>query len=115
MKTSRLVIGILSIVLAVIVLFQSCAVGIGNALQANEEVSGSAGLMVAVILLVAGIIGIVTRNGGKGPFVAGAFYALGGILGLTNAGSYGDLILWSVVCFLFAAVFIIGNLIKKKS
>ena len=44
MKTSRLVIGILSIVLFLIISLQSCAVGIGNTLQDNGEVSGSAGV-----------------------------------------------------------------------
>lgn len=48
MKTSRLVIGILSIVLFLIISLQSCAVGIGNTLQDNGEVSGSAGFLLAL-------------------------------------------------------------------
>jgi hypothetical protein len=43
MKNWKLVSGILSIVLCVFVLFQSCAAGTYNALEANGEVSGSAG------------------------------------------------------------------------
>lgn len=114
MKTSRLVIGIVSIVLFLLVGMQSCAAGLGNALQENGEVSGSAGFMLALCMLVAGIIGIATRKGGKGPIVAGAFYLVGGLLGIANAGSYSDLKIWAVISFIFAVVFILGGLIKKK-
>lgn len=114
MKTSRLVIGIVSIVLFLLVGMQSCAAGMGNALQDNGEVSGTAGLLLAICMLVAGIVGIATRKGGKGPIVAGCFYLVGGLLGFANAGSYSDLKIWSALCFIFAVVFILGSLIKKK-
>ena len=38
MKTWKLVSGILSIVLFVLVTFQSCAAGLSNALQENGEI-----------------------------------------------------------------------------
>ena len=66
MKTGKLVIGILSIVLFLLVALQSCAAGLGNTLADNGEVSGSAGFLLALGLLVAGIINICTRKGGKG-------------------------------------------------
>lgn len=65
MKTWKLVSGILSIILCLIVLFQSCVAGLGNTLAANGEVGGTAGLIVAIMLLVGGIVSISTRNGGK--------------------------------------------------
>ena len=49
MKTWKLVLGILSIVLFVVVSFQSCAAGLGNALSENGESSGSGGIFVAMI------------------------------------------------------------------
>ena len=42
MKTWKLVSGILSMILFVIVTFQSCAAGVANSLEANGETSGSA-------------------------------------------------------------------------
>ena len=51
MKTWKLVSGILSIVLFIMVAFQSCAVGIGNTLGETGEVGGSAGIIVAIMLL----------------------------------------------------------------
>ena len=88
MKVTRLVIGIISFVMALIVTFQSCFAGLGNAMEDNGEVGGSAGVVLAVFAIVAGIIAIVTRKGeGKGPFVAGGFYLAGGIIGLAMAGA----------------------------
>ena len=70
MRTWKLVSGILSIILFVLVAFQSCAAGVSNTLAENGEVSGSAGLIVAIMLLVGGIVSIATRNGGKGGNIA---------------------------------------------
>ena len=42
MKNGKLVIGIISIVLFVLVGMQSCAAGLSNALSSNGEVSGTA-------------------------------------------------------------------------
>ena len=115
MKVTRLVIGIISFVMALIVTFQSCFAGLGNAMEDNGEVGGSAGVVLAVFAIVAGIIAIVTRKGeGKGPFVAGGFYLAGGIIGLAMAGSYADLKIWGVACIIFALVFIIGTILEKR-
>ncbi|MCD7806850.1 MAG: hypothetical protein LUH19_05845 [Lachnospiraceae bacterium] len=58
MKTTKLVIGIISIVLFVVVSFQSCAAGIGNTLIDNGEVSGASGMLLAFCMLIAGIVGV---------------------------------------------------------
>lgn len=113
MKTSRLVIGIISIVLFVVVSFQSCAVGVGNTLADNGEVSGSAGFLLAVCMLIAGIVGICCRRLRAGTIAAGVFYALGGLIGIANSGSYSDLVIWSVLSFIFAAVFILTGILQK--
>ena len=51
MKVWKLVSGILSIILFVLVMFQSCAAGVSNSLEENGEVGGSAGIIVAIMLL----------------------------------------------------------------
>ncbi|MCQ2354016.1 MAG: hypothetical protein MJ102_02805 [Clostridia bacterium] len=113
MKTAKLVIGIISIVLFGLILFQSCAAGIGNSLEGNGETSGSSGAFLALCMLTAGIVGIATRKGIAGGFVSGGFYALGGLIGISNYGSYGDLKIWSILSFIFAVVFIIGSIMTK--
>lgn len=114
MKTAKLVIGIISLVLCVFIMLQSCAAGIGNALSENGENSGSAGLFVAITMLTSGIVGIATRKSKGGGITAGCLYALGGIMGIFNYGSYTDLMIWSILCFIFAVVFLIGSFTMKK-
>ena len=70
MKTWKLVSGILSIVLFFMVAFQSCAAGLSNSLSETGEVSGSAGIIVAIMLLAGGIVSIATRKGSKGGNIA---------------------------------------------
>lgn len=111
MKTWKLVSGILSIVLFMLVSFQSCAAGIGNTLEANGEVSGSAGIIVAIMLLAGGIVSIATRNGGKGGNIALiVLFGIGALFGFTLAGSYTDLNIWAfwcLVCVILAVVSLI--------
>lgn len=114
MKTSRMIIGIISIVLFLVVSLQSCAAGVGNALADNGEVSGSAGFLLAICMLIAGIVGIAARKSKAGSFVSGGFYAFGGLLGMANAGSYSDLRIWSGLSFIFAVVFILTGIIQKE-
>ena len=114
MKTTKLVIGIVSIVLFAIITFQSCAVGLGNAISDNGEVSGSGGIILAFSMLIAGILAIACRKSKPGSIVAGAFYAFGGLIGICNAGTFSDLKIWSILSFIFAAVIIIGSIFSKK-
>lgn len=108
MKTWKLVSGILCIVLSLFVLFQSCAAGLSNALQDNGEVSGSAGVIVAIMLLAGGIVSIATRNGGKGGNIAlTVMFGIGALIGFTLAGSYGDLVIWAAWCLICAVLAII--------
>lgn len=114
MKIVRLVIGIVSIVLFVLIAMQSCAVGIGNVLGESGESSGSSGLILALCMLIAGIIGICCRRIKSGTIVSGVFYMLGGLFGISNVGSYSDLKIWSILCFIFAGVFIIGAILQEE-
>jgi len=59
--------------------------------------------------------GVATRKSKGGGIVAGVFYLLGGLLGIVNYGSFSDLAIWSVLCFIFGAVFILGSLKMKKA
>jgi len=116
MKTWKLVSGILSIVLFVFVSFQSCAAGLGNALADNGEASGSAGVIVAFMLLAAGIISIATRKSeGKGGNIAIAVLnGIGALVGSTMAGSYSDLKIWAFWCLICAVIAVIGIVRGRK-
>lgn len=60
--TMRLIIGIISIVLCLIILIQSCAAGIGNAIADNGEAGGTGGLILSIFMLISGIIAIAARK-----------------------------------------------------
>ncbi len=115
MKTSRMVVGIISMVLFPIITLQSCAVGVGNTLAENGEASGSAGFILAVAILIAGIVGVAGRKSKGATITAACFYAIGGLLGIANVGSYADLKIWSILSFIFAAIFILTVIIKRKT
>lgn len=115
MKTWKLVSGILSIVLSVLVIGQSMIAGLGNTLAQNGEIGGSAGVIVGVVLLTAGIVSIATRNGGKGGAVALLLmFGLGALIGFGGAGSYLDLNIWSGWCLICAVMAFLSLFQKKK-
>lgn len=115
MKTWKLVSGILSIVLFVVVTFQSCAAGIANTLSENGESSGSAGVVVAIMMLAGGIVSIVTRKGSKGGNIALIIlFGIGAITGFSLAGSFADLTIWAAWCTI-CAVLAIVSLVKPSN
>ncbi len=115
MKVTKLVLGIISLVMAVLIMLQSCAAGLGNALEENGEVGGSAGAILGIFLIASGIISIACRGKlSKGMYVAGGLNILGGVIGLGLAGSYGDLTIWSVIAIIIGICYIAMNMAGKK-
>ena len=82
----------------------------------NGEVGGSAGIIVAIMLLAGGIVSIATRNSkGKGGNIAViVLFGLGAIMGFTMAGSYTDLIIWAAWCAICAVLALISMIKKPK-
>ena len=117
MKTWKLVSGILSCVLFGLVSFQSCAAGLSNALEDNGEVSGSAGILLAVFMLTAGIVSIASRksdrNGGNIALIV--LNGIAALVGFSNAGSFGDLKVWSGWCLLCAVLAVVSIVKNKKN
>lgn len=116
MKAWKLVAGILSIVFFVFVAFQSCAAGVANTLSENGEVSGSAGILVAIFMLAGGIVSIATRKStGKGGNIALIIlFGLAALIGFANYGSYSDLAIWSGWCLINAVLAVVAMIIRKK-
>lgn len=115
MKTARLCIGIISMVLFLLIIFQSCAAGIGEALSGDEQGGAASGVLVAWCMLIAGIVGVCTRNSAPGAYITAVIYAIAGIVGISSIGSiYADLVIWGVVSLIFAVVFVCGGILTKK-
>ncbi len=113
MKIWRLVSGILSMVLFLIINFQSCAVGVVNAVEDNkDDTSGAGGVLVAFGLLVAGIVATALwkKNSKGGDIALIVLYGLTALIGFANQGTFGDLVIWSswaLICAIMAAVSLI--------
>lgn len=116
MKIWKLVSGILSSVVFFIVTLQSCAAGVVNAIEDNGEVSGSAGIMLAVLMLTGGIVSISTRKSKKkaANIALIVLFGLAALIGFSNAGSFGDLQIWSAWCLINAIMAVIAMFSSKK-
>ncbi len=117
METTKLVLGILGLVFSIVIMFQSCAASVVNALDDNGDVGGFAGYLVAFLLIAGSIVMIATRNSTRkgGSIAALVILALAGIMAVTNAGVYKDLTLWGALCFIYAVVNLLSLIVKKKS
>lgn len=117
MKTTKLVVGILMIVFSVFIFFQASVVGLGNAVTANGQTSGSSGVLLAIMYLASGIVYIATRKkDGLGGDIAGLVMMLIAALMGFNAGSYSDLMVWAWLAFIIGVGFFAWHLyINKKN
>ncbi|MEI5995150.1 hypothetical protein [Candidatus Enterococcus mansonii] len=115
MKVTKIVIGILSIILSLFILFQSCVAGISDNNQNNSEGFGSTGILLAICILTAGIIAIATRDSSdNGGFVAAGFYVAGGIIGFLLAGINENIYVWSMLSIIFGTICAIGDTKKDN-
>lgn len=115
MKTWKLVSGILSMILFVLVAFQSCAAGMVNALEDNGGSSGSVGIFVGILMLAGGIVSVATRKSqGKGGNIALVIlFGLAALMGFAGYGNYSDLVIWAFWC-LINAILAVFAIIKNK-
>lgn len=103
-------------ILFVLVAFQSCAAGVANALEDNGEVSGSAGIIVAILMLAGGIVSVATRKSEKkgGNIALIILFGLAALMGFANYGSYSDLAIWSGWCLINAVLAVVALITGKK-
>lgn len=116
MKTWKLVSGILCIILFMIVMLQSCAAGLSNAMEGSGEISGTAGVFLGIMMLTGGIVSISTRKAkGKGGNIALiVLFGLASVVGYAGKGSFSDLGIWAGWCLINVFFAIIGLFKKKK-
>ena len=117
MKTWKLISGILSVIIFIIVEFQSCAAGLVNTLEENGGSSGSIGFLCGILILAGGIVSITTRKaeGTGGEIALIIIFGLAALIGFTGYGNYSDLVVWSVWALVNAALAVVDMVKKKKT
>ena len=115
--TAKLILGIISMVLFVLVAFQSCAAGLGNALSGSSEASGGFGFVVALNLLFSGIIAVAARKSAKPlPWIiAAALLWLNYFLAKIFGGSFGDLVIWGFISYALGVFYLFSAARTKKA
>ncbi|MFC6177570.1 hypothetical protein ACFQAV_12050 [Companilactobacillus huachuanensis] len=117
MRITKLVVGILMIVLSVFIVFQSMAAGLLNAIENKGATSGSAGILMALAYLISGIVYLATKSKkGLGGDIANAIIlGLFGVMALASANkSFGDLMIWIVLGFIIGLGFLIWHLLTNR-
>lgn len=114
MKIWKLISGIISILLVLIILLQSFVVGIFNTiytkLLGSAESSGTVGIVVAVLLLIAGIASIAVRKREtkKAYTLLIVLFELATMIGYAGAGNNTGLVIWATWCFTCFIVAVFG-------
>jgi len=109
----KIATGIISLIIGIIVFLQSCTVGLGGAIFADEvsSQSGSVGLFVAFLLFVAGAFAFAL------PKVAMIVSAIAGIFALLNGATsdFSDMTVWGILAFVLAIMEFFAGRKPKKS
>lgn len=116
MKTTKLVVGIIMILLGVIISFQSMLAGVGNAIASSSSHSGTAGFLVALLYITAGIVYIATRKNAKlsGDIAGLIMMVIAWMFGAFNVGAYGDLQVWAWLALIIGAMFFIWHFLANR-
>ncbi|WP_231952022.1 zinc-ribbon domain-containing protein [Pediococcus claussenii] len=115
-KTTKLVIGILMIILSVFIGLQSLMVGLGDTVTANGHQSGSQGIFVGLLFLGAGIVYIVTRKQIKmGADIAGVIIMLlSWLIAQGDVGEFTDLLIYAWMSFIIGVGFFVWHLLINR-
>lgn len=116
-SVGRLVMGIISMVLCGLIVFESCAAGLSNALAENDSLSGSVGLFLSIFMLAGGIVGAATRKSVKkgGCMASSILYLLGAAFGgLEWNSTFEDLQVWVVVSLIFSLFYMFCAIMTKN-
>ena len=111
MKNIRLIIGIVTIMLFVLVVFQSCG---AYATVKSSNGIGNIGIMISFVALIAALICINTRDAYSGAFISAVFYALAGFLGLFNFINHKIVFVYGFMFIMFS-IFSVLIGIKQKN
>lgn len=118
MKIWKLVSGILSIILSVVVGLQSCSVIMAETLSKSDQNAGGSGFWVGVMMLAFGIVNVATSGAkGKGGSVAVMIVSLFGVIfsfSTFKQGGYPDIVIWGGWCGIVCILALVDLCLPKR-
>ncbi|WEV51868.1 hypothetical protein OZX69_03985 [Lactobacillus sp. ESL0731] len=113
MKTTKLVVGILQMVFAAIILFQSFMVGMANIVATGGAKNAALGTLTALLYVVSGTIYIVTRKDPKiiGDAISLIIMALTWVLDLNFHGDFTDLSFYGWIAIIIGLIFFLWHVV----
>jgi hypothetical protein len=109
----KIATGIIGIILGILVLLQSCTVGVGGGLANDQATSdaGAVGMLAAMLFFVGGAFAFAL------PVVSMVVFTLAGIIAISAAATsqFGDLNIWGIIALILAVfAFFAWRSDKKK-
>lgn len=117
MRITKLVMGVLMIVVSAFIFLQGTVMGIGNSIANNHHTSGSGGVLVAMCYLVAGIVYLASKKrfGLGGDIANCVILVLAWLIAISNADkTYADLPIWGWMAFIIGIGFLIWYILANK-
>lgn len=121
MRAIKIIFGILSICLAAFVGFELFQIGFApdGAMNLAREVAyatNGAALVVAILVLIAGII-LLACNGKRvagGETIAGIVYVIAALVSVVRASGLVEMYALGGICLLFAVIVLVGHAVSKR-
>lgn len=108
LQQTRFIISIVTMIFSFFIIFQSCAAGIYNALESNNQSSGTAGVFLCICWWVAGVVNVAKRASRQYAKIAAVAYLIAGLIGLLLAGGFSDLMIYGFASLVFAVICWLG-------
>lgn len=115
MKTTKLVLALISMFEFVIMVIQAFASGYYGEATGNMShiYNAGGGLITSLFVLAGGIAGISTRKSKAGGIISGSIYLFGGFLGIFTTKSVNVFMYWSIMSIAFGTVFVLGSIFME--
>lgn len=96
----KIAVGIISLMLGLLVMLQSCAVGTASHMLGEEAASeaGAMGLFAGLLLFFGGAFAFGL------PLVSACLFTLAGLIALLGAAEVPDLSIWAIMAFVLAGL-----------
>ena len=108
----KIAVGIISLMLGLLVMLQSCTIGTASHMLGDQTTSeaGAVGLFAGLLLFFGGAFAFGL------PIVSVCLFTLAGLMALLGAAEFPDLTIWAIIAFVLAGLsFFAWRSGKKRS